>query len=161
MAFKVNFNYPKYDDFGKVTGAFIGISDPDTGDNLSANVLGDYRTVGTSEAITAVLDNFYKRNFADKAMAESVVKIDELDAKTKDFAKQIADAVSQITALKDEVMAEIKAETDKNRDIIKLSTLTLNDALAQIDELMELMEEQNNDIIGNAEETDRGGLEHE
>ncbi|MET3558711.1 septal ring factor EnvC (AmiA/AmiB activator) [Streptococcus rupicaprae] len=133
MAFKKLYNHAKLDEFGSVVGASAAIFDQETGENLVAQLVGDYRQVADTELVQAVLDNFFKRTYADRAMSEAVQTVDELKQKTKEFDKQISDAKTEIEMLKNEIVAEIRGETEKNREMVRVVTMTVNELLAQLD----------------------------
>lgn len=161
-------NYPRYDEDGKLTGAFIIVTNDTNNDQFSAVVSGDFRQATEEECIAAVLDSVFKRYFADRAMSEAVQTVDELKRQSASFEKSIKDAKewinsvnTEIETLKQEALAEIRATTEQNQEMTKLSTMMLNDVLEQLEELLAQKEGNHDDVIGNAEETDRGGTTDE
>lgn len=97
---KVIDKFPIYSTDGKVTHTLIQLAaDGGSYATFSEKVVGDHRQEGDTELIKLALDGFFKSEFADRAMAESVQKIDELDAAVRDAKKFTADAKSHLSEL--------------------------------------------------------------
>ncbi len=97
---KVIDKFPIYSTDGKVTHTLIQLAtDGGSYATFSEKVVGDHRQEGDARLIKLALDGFFKSEFADRAMAESVQKIDELDVAVRDAKKFIADAKSHLSEL--------------------------------------------------------------
>lgn len=134
--------FARFDEFGQVTKTYISINDPTNNDSLSAEVAGDYRNESESVCVQAVLDDFYKRNYADKAMAESVRKVDELERLISGFRLEMAE-LKEVTL--EEIRAEAQAKSDKLENAVKIAVMTINQMLLDMEDDNESDDLENGD----------------
>lgn len=79
---KVNGNYPKYDEQGKIEATHIIIGSDD-GASVPQLIKRDLTGLSDTEIIKAVLEEFKKSEYVEIAMGEAVQKVDELEKTTK------------------------------------------------------------------------------
>lgn len=121
---QVDSDYPVFEG-DVISHTHIQISSRTNGySSLAETVAGDHRNKPAEQKIQLVLDAFFKSEYADKAMAESVQTVEEL-------AAWKAEAVPLLAEMK-QVTKEAKASTEENRMMMRTVSLTLNEALAHI-----------------------------
>lgn len=77
--------YPVYDEDGKITHTDISLNATSGGfDSFTQRVAGDHRNKSDAEAIELAKDAYFKSEYAEKAMSESVQEIDNLKVKAKE-----------------------------------------------------------------------------
>lgn len=77
--------YPVYDEDGKITHTDISLNATSGGfDSFTQRVAGDHRNKPDAEAIELAKDAYFKSEYAEKAMSESVQEIDNLKIKAKE-----------------------------------------------------------------------------
>lgn len=77
--------YPVYDEDGKITHTDISLNATSGGfDSFTQRVAGDHRNKPDAEAIELAKDAYFKSEYAEKAMSESVQEIDNLKVKAKE-----------------------------------------------------------------------------
>ena len=77
--------YPVYDEDGKITHTDISLNATSGGfDSFTQRVAGDHRNKPDTEAIELAKDAYFKSEYAEKAMSESVQEIDNLKTKAKE-----------------------------------------------------------------------------
>lgn len=77
--------YPVYDEDGKITHTDISLNATSGGfDSFTQRVAGDHRNKPDTEAIELAKDAYFKSEYAEKAMSESVQEIDNLKVKAKE-----------------------------------------------------------------------------
>ncbi|MFU2205239.1 DUF1366 domain-containing protein [Streptococcus pluranimalium] len=92
--------YPIYDDENKISHTEIVIASTSNGyATFTERVAGDHLNKTEKELITLALDGLFKSEFSDRAMAESVRKIDELEIITKDAKKFMKEAEEKIVSM--------------------------------------------------------------
>lgn len=92
--------YPIYDDENKIAHTEIAIASTSNGyATFTERVVGDHLTKSERELITLALDGLFKSEFADRAMAESVQKIEELEAVTKAAKKFMTEAEEKFSTM--------------------------------------------------------------
>lgn len=134
--------YPIYDDENKISHTEIVIASTSSGyATYTERVLGNQMAKTDAELVELAREAHFKGEYADRAMAESVQTVDELKRRSAAFEKQIADAKGEIETLKNEVIAEVKSETEKNREMVKIVTMTVNELLSQLDVNEESLDE--------------------
>lgn len=126
--------YAVFDYEGKVTHTAIQLSSSTGGyATFTEKVLGDHRHKVDDELIDLALDSFFKGEYADRAMAESVQKVDEIDLKLKEVDKVVEtvnEATQRLDAKYDELdtaISEAKASTVANESMLKMMTATFNE----------------------------------
>lgn len=115
--------YPIYDDDNKISHTEIAIASTSAGyATFSERVLGDHVNKSEKELVDLALEALFKSEFSDRAMAESVQKIEEMDQAIKE---------SKILMAKMEAaIARAEESTNENRQLVKTVTLTLNQIIA-------------------------------
>lgn len=77
--------YPVYDEDGTITHTDISLNATSGGfDSFTQRVAGDHRNKPDTEAIELAKDAYFKSEYAEKAMSESVQEIDNLKVKAKE-----------------------------------------------------------------------------
>lgn len=115
--------YPIYDEENKITHTEIAIASTSAGyATFSERVLGDHANKSEKELINLVLEALFKSEFSDRAMAESVQKIEEMDQAIK--------ASNALMAKMETAIARAEEATNENRRLVKTVTLTLNQIIA-------------------------------
>lgn len=144
-AWRIVGKYPVFDDFGEVSRTDITlVSDSSGYATFTESLLGDHRSKSDKELIELAHEAYFKSEYADRAMAESVQTVEELKRQSEAFAQGIEEAKAEIASLKEETLNEIKVETEKNREMVRIVTLTVNEVLAQ---LMEGADDESSDTI--------------
>lgn len=100
--------YPIYDDNGKVTHTEIYLVSTSHGHaSYTEKVLGDHRTKTEKELVELAQEAYFKSEYADRAMAESVQVIDELSKWREEADKRMAEAEAdrnqRFSAMKDKI----------------------------------------------------------
>lgn len=115
--------YPIYDDDNKISHTEIAIASTSAGyATFSERVLGDHANRSEKELINLALEALFKSEFSDRAMAESVQKIEEMDQAIKTSNALIAKMETAI--------ARAEEAANENRRLVKTVTLTLNQIIA-------------------------------
>lgn len=115
--------YPIYDEENKVTHTEIAIASTSAGyATFSERVLGDHANKSEKELIDLALEALFKSEFSDRAMAESVQKIEEMDQAIK--------ASNALMAKMETAIARAEEAANENRRLVKTVTLTLNQIIA-------------------------------
>lgn len=148
---KIVGNYPQLNDYGEYDSSIIQLVT--TGDEYATfTVKIPYMPIGTNsdDIIKAALDQFYKEEFADKAVQESVLKVDTLEQR---LIKMLSDVETQKNEL--DTISKNISETDDNlkkseyqRNIVFdriLSKINANDE--SVKELKETVNNFINDIM--------------
>lgn len=111
--------YPIYDDDNKISHTEIAIASTSAGyATFSERVLGDHANKSEKELINLALEALFKSEFSDRAMAESVQKIEEMDQAIK--------ASNALMAKMETAIARAEEAANENRRLVKTVTLTLN-----------------------------------
>lgn len=115
--------YPIYDDDNKISHTEIAIASTSSGyATFSERVLGDHANKSEKELINLALEALFKSEFSDRAMAESVQKIEEMDQAIK--------ASNTLMAKMEAAIARAEEAANENRRLVKTVTLTLNQIIA-------------------------------
>ena len=115
--------YPIYDEENKITHTEIAIASTSAGyATFSERVLGDHANKSEKELIDLALEALFKSEFSDRAMAESVQKIEEMDQAIKTSNTLMAKMEAAIT--------RAEQAANENRRLVKTVTLTLNQIIA-------------------------------
>jgi hypothetical protein len=115
--------YLIYDGDGKVTHTEIAIASTSAGyATFTERVLGDQLGKSDADLIALALEALFKSEFSDRAMAESVQKIEEMDQAIKTSNSLIVKMESAI--------ARAEEAANENRELVKTVTLTLNQIIA-------------------------------
>lgn len=115
--------YPIYDEENKITHTEIAIASTSAGyATFTERVLGDHANKSEKELIDLALEALFKSEFSDRAMAESVQKIEEMDQAIKESKTLMAKMEAAI--------ARAEESTNENRQLVKTVTLTLNQIIA-------------------------------
>lgn len=117
--------YPILDGNGEVANTAIQLVATAGGEGgFTEVVIGDHTGKPDEELIKLARDAYFKSEYSDRAMAESVVKIDELEQATKEFKDMVAEMRTAID--------ESKEQTEQNRELVKIVSLTLNEVLVSL-----------------------------
>lgn len=123
--------YPIYEG-DTVTHTHIQISSRTNGfATFGETVAGDHRNKPDDQKIQLALDAYFKSEYADKAMAESVQVVEEL-ANWKAEAAPLLEAMKAATIEAKASAQDAKAATEENRQLMRTISLTLNEALDHI-----------------------------
>lgn len=115
--------YPIYDDDNKISHTEIAIASTSAGyATFTERVLGDHANKSEKELIGLALEALFKSEFSDRAMAESVQKIEEIDQAIK--------ASNALMAKMETAIARAEEAANENRRLVKTVTLTLNQIIA-------------------------------
>ena len=115
--------YPIYDEENKITHTEIAIASTSAGyATFSERVFGDHANKSEKELINLALEALFKSEFSDRAMAESVQKIEEMDQAIK--------ASNALMAKMETAIARAEEAGNENRRLVKTVTLTLNQIIA-------------------------------
>lgn len=115
--------YPIYDEENKITHTEIAIASTSAGyATFTERVLGDHANKSEKELIDLALEALFKSEFSDRAMAESVQKIEEMDQAIK--------ASNALMAKMETAIARAEEAANENRRLVKTVTLTLNQIIA-------------------------------
>lgn len=131
-AWKVIGKYPFLDD-GEITHTEIAIAST-TGSyaTYTEKVVGNHMDKTETELVELAREAHFKSEYADRAMAESVQKIDELDKAAKDFEEFAKDAKAKEEALHLRMDA---AEKDRNTRFEAME-MKVDEAIAELTNLV-------------------------
>ncbi|WP_369350381.1 hypothetical protein AB6M97_06075 [Streptococcus hillyeri] len=129
--------YPVYDDEGKVSHTDITIAST-TGSyaTYTERTIGDQRDKSEQELVELAREAHFKSEYAERAMAESVVKIDEMEVNIKEGQKLRQEMQEQLefTAGKlaqvDDALERSETQFTKVEELIKVATATVNELIA-------------------------------
>ena len=92
--------YPVYDEDGKITHTDISLNATSGGfDSFTQRVAGDHRNKPDAEAIELAKDAYFKSEYAEKAMSESVQEIDNLKIKAKERDQKVKEQKEQLETI--------------------------------------------------------------
>lgn len=92
--------YPVYDEDGKITHTDISLNATSGGfDSFTQRVAGDHRNKPDTEAIELAKDAYFKSEYAEKAMSESVQEIDNLKVKAKERDLKVQEQKEQLETI--------------------------------------------------------------
>lgn len=112
---QVSGKYPVYDDNGLVSHTDVTLVSTNTAyATFTEHLQGDHRGKSEAELIELCLEAFFKEEYADKVMLESVGKVDEALAGLKDYQERQEEVnariFSEIEALKRAQKGKAKAK---------------------------------------------------
>lgn len=89
--------YPVYDEDGTITHTDISLNATSGGfDSFTQRVAGDHRNKSDNEAIELAKDAYFKSEYAEKALSESVQEIDNLKVKAKERDLKVKEQKEQL-----------------------------------------------------------------
>lgn len=89
--------YPVYDEDGTITHTDISLNATSGGfDSFTQRVAGDHRNKSDNEAIELAKDAYFKSEYAEKALSESVQEIDNLKVKAKERDQKVKEQKEQL-----------------------------------------------------------------
>ena len=92
--------YPVYDEDGKITHTDISLNATSGGfDSFTQRVAGDHRNKSDNEAIELAKDAYFKSEYAEKALSESVQEIDNLKIKAKERDQKVKEQKEQLETI--------------------------------------------------------------
>lgn len=92
--------YPVYDEDGKITHTDISLNATSGGfDSFTQRVAGDHRNKPDTEAIELAKDAYFKAEYAEKALSESVQEIDNLKVKAKERDQKVKEQKEQLETI--------------------------------------------------------------
>lgn len=92
--------YPVYDEDGKITHTDISLNATSGGfGSFTQRVAGDHRNKPDAEAIELAKDAYFKSEYAEKAMSESVQEIDNLKIKAKERDLKVQEQKEQLETI--------------------------------------------------------------
>lgn len=117
-AWNVVGKYPIYTD-GKVTHTEITLATlSGSYGTFTERVIGDQTGKTNDELIELARDAYFKTEYADKAMPEAVLKVDEMANKFNEKSVEYQETIDQM-----------QAAIDKSEKIAQLTTATLNELI--------------------------------
>ncbi|MGT2744576.1 DUF1366 domain-containing protein [Streptococcus phocae subsp. phocae] len=104
--------YPQYNEFGEVEATFTGVRGAD-GLFIPMLIKKDLTKSSESEIVDAVLEEFFKKYYVERAMGEAVEKVDELEKLSQETAKnaktaQAAAGLAKVSAERTQKMANLQ-----------------------------------------------------
>lgn len=138
-AFRVVGKYPIYDDGGNITHTDISITTTaGMPCDYTERVLGNHVNKSDEELVELCRNEHFKSEYSDRAMAESVQKIDELEQSIKanqklqkELQEQIDFAGSKMAQV-DNALERLEKESQKIETLIKTTTGTVNELIANM-----------------------------
>lgn len=113
--------YPIYTD-GKVTHTEITLATlSGSYGTFTERVIGDQTGKTDNELIELARDAYFKTEYADKAMPEAVLKVDEMANKFNEKSVEYQETIDQM-----------QAAIDKSEKIAQLTTATLNELIGVV-----------------------------
>ena len=92
--------YPVYDEDGKITHTDISLNATSGGfDSFTQRVAGDHRNKPDAEAIELAKDAYFKSEYAEKAMSESVQEVDNLKIKAKERDQKVKEQKERLETI--------------------------------------------------------------
>lgn len=92
------------------------------GANVPVFLPPDAIDLSNSELYELAMDKHYQDNFPQRAEKEKFAEHEHV----------LAEHRAEISRLKEEALAEVRAETEKNREMVKTVTMILNQVLMQV-----------------------------
>ncbi|MGT2926853.1 DUF1366 domain-containing protein [Streptococcus cuniculipharyngis] len=138
-SWKLEGKYPVYNDMGVITHTVVTLSATSGGyATFSEKLLGDQTAKGEMDLVDLAREAYFKSEFADRAMAESVQKIDELEATTarvKAFmteAKALFDEMQGSQKALEERLGLAEAERNQRFQLIEEKFVILNGSVMEM-----------------------------
>ena len=76
--------YPEYDEFGAIVSTTVTLASQNDGYTIFTETLsGDHTRKTSDELITLAKNQYFKKEYADYAMQDAVIKVDELELSIK------------------------------------------------------------------------------
>ena len=76
--------YPEYDEFGAIVSTTVTLASQNDGyATFTETLLGDHTRKTNDELITLAKNQYFKKEYADYAMQDAVIKVDELERAIK------------------------------------------------------------------------------
>lgn len=120
-AWNVVGKYPIYND-GKITHTEITLATlSGSYGTFTERVIGDQTGKTNDELIELARDAYFKTEYADKAMPEAVLKVDEMANKFNEKSVEYQETIDQM-----------QAAIDKSEKIAQLTTATLNELIGVV-----------------------------
>lgn len=117
--------YPEYDEFGAIVSTTITVASQNDGyATFTETVPGDHTRKTNDELIKLAKDKYFKKEYSDYAMAEAVVKVDELERSIK------KSEVLQTTL--QSLISETKAQAEKNSADLEVAEKHRNAVFEQL-----------------------------
>lgn len=137
--------FPVYDEFGNITHTTVSVvSTNESYATYTEILLGDQTTKDASTLIKMAKDQYFKAEYADYAMEDSIKKVDELDRAIKD-AKKFQDDVK-------ELIEDIKTDAENNtrglQSAERQRNIVFSELVSKINGYDNRFEEMNNVING-------------
>lgn len=159
-SWKLEGKYPIYNDMGVITHTVVTLSATSGGyATFSEKLLGDQTAKGEMDLVDLAREAYFKSEFADRAMAESVQKIDELELLVAESKTFMGEAKSQFADMQgsQKTLAErlTQAEAERNARFEKMEE-KLNQSVQETTNLVMTMMAGAGDLEG--ESDDEGTL---
>ena len=122
--------YPEYDEFGAIVSTTVTLASQNDGyATFTETLSGDHTRKTNDELITLAKNQYFKKEYADYAMQDAVIKVDELDLAIKRSAVLQASLQNLITETKEQAARNTKdleaAESSRNT-VFKSIVTTIN-----------------------------------
>lgn len=147
-AWNVVGKYPIYTD-GKITHTEITLATMSGSyGTFTERIVGDHTVKTNDELIELARDAYFKTEYADKAMPEAVLKVDEMSATVEQANKKLTEVETAISSLNTlvktvtQAVEEAKEETAKNVKLVKNAT----ESITQLMETLSLLETPTEDV---------------
>ena len=147
-AWNVVGKYPIYTD-GKITHTEITLATMSGSyGTFTERIVGDHTVKTNDELIELARDAYFKTEYADKAMPEAVLKVDEMSATVEQANKKLTEVETAISSLNTlvktvtQAVEESKEETAKNVKLVKNAT----ESITQLMETLSLLETPTEDV---------------
>lgn len=147
-AWNVVGKYPIYTD-GKITHTEITLATMSGSyGTFTERIVGDHTVKTNDELIELARDAYFKTEYADKAMPEAVLKVDEMSATVEQANKKLTEVETAISSLNTlvktvtQAVEESKEETAKNVKLVKNAT----ESITQLMEILSLLETPTEDV---------------
>ncbi|HFU4059073.1 TPA: hypothetical protein ACGOZ1_000483 [Streptococcus suis] len=131
-AWNVVGKYPIYTD-GVVSHTEIVVASTSGGyAQYTEKVKGNHMDKSGAELVELAREAYFKSEYADRAMAESVQKIDELEETTKEAKAFMENAASEFEAIKDRQDTAEKERNDRFKTLEADMQTKIDDAVAEL-----------------------------
>ena len=113
--------YPEYDEFGAIVSTTVTLASQNDGyATFTETLLGDHTRKTNDELITLAKNQYFKKEYADYAMQDAVIKVDALELSIKRSEVLQASLQTLITETKEQAArnAEDLAAAESSRNTV-------------------------------------------
>ena len=117
--------YPEYDEFGAIVSTTVTLASQNDGyATFTETLSGDHTRKTNDELITLAKNRYFKKEYADYAMQDAVIKVDELERSIK--RSEVLQASLQT------LITETKAQADRNAEDLAAAESSRNTVFENI-----------------------------